>query len=110
MAIDRGEAARIAALARLELSGEELARAAQQLSQVLEFAATLDTLDLAGCEPMAFAPAGQPLRADRGDGRTIGTEAATAGAPESEHGFFLVPPVVENLEDVGPRPPGGAGR
>jgi aspartyl-tRNA(Asn)/glutamyl-tRNA(Gln) amidotransferase subunit C len=98
MAIDRDEARRIAALARLDLSEDEVARAAQQLTQILEFAATLDTLDLAGCEPTAFAPAGEPLRADLADGRTFGAETATLGAPESEFGFFLVPPVIESLE------------
>ena len=88
MAIDRAEAARIAELARLAVPEAELARIAEQLSQVLEFVAALDELDLVDGEPTAFAPAGEPL----------GAERATAGAPESEHGFFLVPPVVENLE------------
>jgi Asp-tRNA(Asn)/Glu-tRNA(Gln) amidotransferase C subunit len=45
-----------------------------------------------------FAPAGEPLRADAPDGRTFPPGRATENAPESEHGFFLVPPVVENLE------------
>lgn len=98
MAIDRAEAERIAELARLELAPEELDRVAAQLSQVLAFAATLDELELADCEPTAFAPAGQPLRADQPDGRTLTSELATMNAPEAEHGFFLVPPVVETLE------------
>lgn len=98
MAIDGAQAARIAELARLAVPADELGRVAEQLSQVLEFAATLDQLELADCVPTVFAPAGEPLRADVPDGRTLGAERATAGAPESEHGFFLVPPVVENLE------------
>ena len=98
MAIDRAEAARIAELARLAVPEHELEQVAQQLSQVLEFAATLNELDLGDGEPTAFAPPGEPLRADVPDGRTLGAERATTGAPESEHGFFLVPPVVENLE------------
>lgn len=98
MRIDRDEAARIAELARIELPEASLARVAEQLSQVLDFAATLDELDLSGCEPTVFAPADAPLRADEPDGRTFDAETATANAPESEHGFFLVPPVVENLE------------
>lgn len=98
MAIDRAEAARIAELARLALTDDELDRVAVQLSHVLEFAATLDQLELADGEPTAFASPNQPLRADEPDGRTLGTERATAGAPETEAGFFLVPPVVENLE------------
>ncbi len=98
MAIDRAEAARIAELARLEVPPSELDRIAVQLSHVLAFAATLDELDLADCEPTAFAPASEPLRADEPDGRTLPPGVATAGAPAAEHGFFLVPPVVENLE------------
>jgi aspartyl-tRNA(Asn)/glutamyl-tRNA(Gln) amidotransferase subunit C len=98
MAIDRAEAARIAELARLWLSESELDRIAVQLSNVLEFAATLDQLAL-GDEPLtAFAPAGAPLRADEPDGRTLDAETAVANAPEAEGGFFLVPPVVEDLE------------
>src|ERR1051326_8380639 len=95
MAIDRAEAARIAELARLAVPEAELARIAEQLSQVLEFVAALDELDLVDGEPTAFAPAGEPLRADLPDGRTLGTERATAGAPESEDGFFPAPPLVE---------------
>jgi aspartyl-tRNA(Asn)/glutamyl-tRNA(Gln) amidotransferase subunit C len=98
MAIDRAEAARIAELARLHVPDAELDRVAAQLSQVLEFAATLDELKL-GDEPLtAFAPPGAPLRADAPDGRTFDAGTATANAPESEAGFFLVPPVVEDLE------------
>jgi aspartyl-tRNA(Asn)/glutamyl-tRNA(Gln) amidotransferase subunit C len=98
MAIDRAEAARIASLARLAIPDAELDRVAAQLSQVLDFVARLEELDLAGLEPSAFAPAGEPLRSDEPDGRTLAPGAATAGAPEAEAGYFLVPPVVEALE------------
>jgi len=98
MAIDRAEAARIAELARLSLSPEELDRMAIQLSNVLEFAATLDQLSL-GDEPLtAIAPPEAALRKDEPDGRTLDAETAVANAPEAEGGFFLVPPVVEDLE------------
>ena len=98
MAIDRAEAARIAELARLAVPEDELDRVAAQLSQVLAFAATLNELEL-GAEPLtAFASPDAPLRADEPDGRTLDPETATANAPDAEAGFFLVPPVVENLE------------
>ena len=97
MAIDRAEAARIAALAKLEIPEQELDQVAHQLSAVLDFVAQLDQLDLAGCEPTVLTPAGAPLRSDEPDGRTLAPGKATAGAPEAEDGFFLVPPVVENL-------------
>jgi aspartyl-tRNA(Asn)/glutamyl-tRNA(Gln) amidotransferase subunit C len=98
MAIDRAEAARIAALARLAIPEDELDRVASQLTQVLGFVERLSELDLAGLEPSAFAPAGEPLRSDEPDGRTLAPGTATAGAPEAEDGYFLVPPVVEALE------------
>ena len=98
MSIDRDEVRRIAELARLELPEDGVDRVAAQLSQVLEFVATLNALDLEGCEPSAFAPADAPLRPDVPNGRRLEEGAATSGAAESEDGFFLVPPVVENLE------------
>src|SRR5262245_14025564 len=98
MALSREEAARIAELARLALSTEELDRVAVQLSNILEFAAALDQLEL-GDEPItAFPPPEAALRADVPDGRTLDPDRAVANAPASENGSFLVPPVVEDLE------------
>src|SRR5262245_43306353 len=98
MAIDRAEAARIAELARLEIAPGELDRVAAQLSSILEFAATLDQLEL-GDEPLTvLAPPEAALRNDAADGRTLDPETAVANAPEAEGGVFLVPPVVEDLE------------
>lgn len=98
MAIDRAEASRIAELARLELPEGEQEVVARQLSQVLDFVATLDELDLGALEPTVLTPELAAPRTDAPDGRTLDADRATANAPESEHGFFLVPPVVESLE------------
>jgi aspartyl-tRNA(Asn)/glutamyl-tRNA(Gln) amidotransferase subunit C len=98
MAIDRAEAARIAELARLHLADSELDRVAVELSKVLEFAATLNELELADEPLTAFAPPEAVLRKDAPDGRTLDAETALANAPDAEGGFFLVPPVVEDLE------------
>lgn len=97
MAIDGGDVRRIAELARLELSDDQVARMATELSSVLDFIATLQKLDLVGCEPMSFAPEDAPLRDDALDSRRLTTEAALAMAPEAEDGFFIVPPIVEHL-------------
>jgi len=97
MSIDRDEVTRIAELARLEIPENQIERLAGQLSQVLDFAATLHELDLEGCEPTVFAPADASLRADEPDGRRLTPALALAAAPESEDGFFLVPPIVENV-------------
>lgn len=97
MAIDGAEVRRIAALARLELAEQDVERVAGQLSEVLAFVARLDTLDLSGCEPASLAPAKAPPRADVADGRQFEPGDATVGAPDAEDGFFLVPPIVENV-------------
>lgn len=98
MSITREDVARIAELARLEIPEDAVGRTCRELSAVLDFVATLDRLDLEGLAPTTFAPAGQPLRADVPDGRTLGSDAALAMAPAAEHGYFLVPPIVENLD------------
>ena len=97
MSIQRDEVRRIAELARLEIPEERIARMASELSAVLDFADTLRRLDLEGCEPTAFAPAETPPREDALDARRLSPDVALAAAPEGEDGFFLVPPVVENL-------------
>ncbi|MFN8588050.1 MAG: Asp-tRNA(Asn)/Glu-tRNA(Gln) amidotransferase subunit GatC [Candidatus Eisenbacteria bacterium] len=97
MKIERAEVERIAALAKLELPADRVEETAAQLSRVLDFVAELDRLDLAGCEPSVLAPADVPLRDDVPGTRGLDPDAAVAGAPESEYGFFVVPPVVENV-------------
>jgi aspartyl-tRNA(Asn)/glutamyl-tRNA(Gln) amidotransferase subunit C len=98
MAISRADVERIAELARLEIPPADLERVARELSAVLDYAAALERLDLEGCEPSVFAPAGTPLRPDEPNGRRLAQDEALAAAPEAEDGFFLVPPVVENVQ------------
>ena len=98
MSIRREEVQRVAELARLEIAEDRIDRVAEQMSGILDFVATLDSLDLSDCEPTAFAPADAPLRADEVDqARRLGSVRATAAAPASEDGYFLVPPIVENV-------------
>ena len=97
MAITPEDVRRIAELARLEIPHQREDRMALELSAVLEFVATLDRLDLAGCEPTSFASPDTPLRDDLPDGRRLANDEALAMAPAREHGFFLVPPIVENV-------------
>jgi aspartyl-tRNA(Asn)/glutamyl-tRNA(Gln) amidotransferase subunit C len=97
MTITRDEVRKIAELARLEIPEGRIERMAGELSAVLDFAGALQRLDLAGCEPSVFAPADTPLREDALDDRRLTNDAALAAAPEAEQGFFLVPPIVENL-------------
>jgi aspartyl-tRNA(Asn)/glutamyl-tRNA(Gln) amidotransferase subunit C len=97
MTIRREDVERIAELARLEIPEAGMERMAAELSAVLDFVGALNRLDLAGQAPTSFAPEGTALREDEPNGRRLATEDALAMAPEAEDGFFLVPPVVENL-------------
>ena len=97
MAIRREDVERIAELARLRIPEDRLEKMATELSSILDFVAQLDRLELEGLEPTAFAPADAPLREDRVNGRRLTTEAALAGAPARDEGFFLTPPIVENV-------------
>jgi aspartyl-tRNA(Asn)/glutamyl-tRNA(Gln) amidotransferase subunit C len=98
MAILRDEVRRIAGLARLELREEDLDRVAAELSSVLDYAEVLKRLDLTGCEAQGVAPPAAALRADEPDGRRLTAQQALAMAPETEGGFFMVPPVMEGQD------------
>ena len=100
MSIDRATVAKIASLARIRMSDEELDRMAPELSQILDWVEQLGEVDTAGVEPMtAVIPNHLRLRDDvvdadplTGGGRR---DAVLANAPAAEHGFFGVPKVIE---------------
>ena len=97
MAIRRDEVEKIAELARLEIPEDRIERMRAELSSVLDFVAQLQRLDLTAHAASGLAPEGMPLREDVVNGRRLATDAALAAAPETEDGFFLVPPIVENV-------------
>lgn len=100
MSIDRATVARIASLARIRMSDDELDRMAPELSQILDWVEQLGEVDTSGVEPMtAVIPNHLRLRGDvvdadplTGGGRR---DAVLANAPVAEHGFFGVPKVIE---------------
>jgi aspartyl-tRNA(Asn)/glutamyl-tRNA(Gln) amidotransferase subunit C len=97
MSIRREDVERIAELARLRIPEERIEKMATELSSILDFVAQLDRMELEGLAPTVFAPEGAPLRDDHVNGRRLSTDAALAGAPAREDGFFLTPPIVENV-------------
>ena len=93
--LPRDEVERIAALARIALTEDELERTAAQLGAVLALFERLRAVDTGGIEPMTN-PHDQTLRlrddvADETDRR----EAGQAMAPAVERGLYLVPKVIE---------------
>lgn len=95
MSLNPEEVRRIARLARLELSPQEVETTRDQLNGILAFIEQLQAVDTAGVAPMAHASdVVQRLRPD------LVTEsdrhaAFQAIAPETEAGLYLVPKVIE---------------
>jgi aspartyl-tRNA(Asn)/glutamyl-tRNA(Gln) amidotransferase subunit C len=85
---------KVARLARLDLTSEEIDRTTAQLSGMLEHFADIDALQLDDVEPMA-----QPYPLDnvfRDDVIVDGLDRAEvlAAAPAAEDGRFRVPPII----------------
>ena len=85
---------KVAKLARLRLTEDELERFTGQLAAVLDHAADLDELELDDVEPMAHpVPHTNVLRADV-VGTALGRAEVLSAAPAAEQGRFRVPPVL----------------
>lgn len=95
MSLSLADVARIARLARIDLSPTEEISSHDQLNGILGFIDQLQAVDTDGIEPMAHAvDVVQRLRPD------VVTEvdrraAYQAVAPETEAGLYLVPKVIE---------------
>ncbi len=91
---------RVAELARLEFTDEELKVFGSQFQAILEYISQIDELEIDNVEPMSSPlPGPQRLRQDTlTDGqntRGLTKDKAVANAPESRDGFFVVPKVIE---------------
>jgi aspartyl-tRNA(Asn)/glutamyl-tRNA(Gln) amidotransferase subunit C len=85
----------VAKLARLGLSEEEKRLFAEQLSAILEFAATLQKLDTANVPPTAHAiPLKNVLREDKAV-PCANVDDILANAPDAEDHMFKVPKILE---------------
>ena len=86
--------AKVARLARLDLTPDELEQATAQLGDMLDHFADIDALDLADVDPMT-----QPYRlvnVMRPDVERpcLDRDEVMAAAPQPEGGRFRVPPVI----------------
>lgn len=100
MSVAPADVARIATLARIRLTEDEIAAMVPELNGILAWVEQLGEVDVAGVEPMtAVIPNALRLRDDvvNADPLTGGDirDAVLANAPAAEHGFFGVPKVIE---------------
>jgi aspartyl-tRNA(Asn)/glutamyl-tRNA(Gln) amidotransferase subunit C len=92
--ITAADVAKVARLARLDLTDEELQRTTAQLAGMLEHFADIDALDLSSVEPMTQPyPLVNVFRADVVR-PSLDRDEVLAAAPAAEDGRFRVPPIV----------------
>lgn len=93
-ALSEADVERIAALARLALTGEEKALYARQLTRILEYARQVAELETRDVPPTSSvldeAPGPRPDAARP----SLGRDTALSNAPEAASGLFKVPRVL----------------
>jgi aspartyl-tRNA(Asn)/glutamyl-tRNA(Gln) amidotransferase subunit C len=96
MSLTRQEVEKIAHLARLSITAEELPVYVASLSSIVEFVAELAKADTGSVQPMAHPLVGlrQRLRADVVT-ETDRHELYQANAPSVQAGLYVVPRVIE---------------
>jgi aspartyl-tRNA(Asn)/glutamyl-tRNA(Gln) amidotransferase subunit C len=99
MKISREDVLRVAELAYLDLSEDELEKYRAQIDEILEYIGKLNELDTTKVEPMA-----QVLTSDQASDATLREDLVAPSAvaedvlqhaPEREGPYFLVPKVIE---------------
>jgi len=95
MALTRAEVERIAHLARLSLTPEELDRYGAQLDAILGYVETLGKLDLAGVEPTVGVSAETDRVRPDAPGVSLTPDDLAAIAPETRAGQVRVPKILE---------------
>lgn len=95
MSIDTEEARRVAHLARIRVTDDELPALAAEFNTILGFIDELAEVDVAGVEPMTSVTPQRLKR--RPDEVTDGgqPDRVLSNAPDAREGFFAVPKVVE---------------
>ncbi len=94
MAVSDEDVRRIASLARLELTPDEGARLASELSQILAFAESIRNVDTSGVQPTTHViELTDVWRADV-PGASLDRATVQAQSPEASDGCFLAPRIV----------------
>lgn len=86
--------AKVARLARLDLTEAELERATDQLCDMLDHFAEIDALDLSDVTPMNQPYPHVNVMRDDVEQPTLDRDEVMAAAPKIEDGRFWVPPIL----------------
>ena len=95
MALTRDEVKKVALLARLRLTDDELVAMSGQLGAVLDYVAQLAEVDTTNVEPLAHClPIQNAFRADQLQ-PSLSADQALANAPKRAGDFFAVPAILD---------------
>ena len=95
MSLTIEDVAKVAVLARLRLSPDELPMFTGQLNAIVDFVAQLQEPDTSGVEPLAHGVEVHNVFRDDVQGPALPREKALANAPKRNEEGFLVPAVLE---------------
>ena len=96
MSVDKSTVVRIAQLARIKISKDDLGALAEELSKIVGWVEQLDEVDTEGVTPMESTTEWTILR-QRDDVVSDGDcrDEVLSNAPETKNGYFVVPKVIE---------------
>jgi aspartyl-tRNA(Asn)/glutamyl-tRNA(Gln) amidotransferase subunit C len=98
MPISQSDIEKVAQLAHLELSEEELKTFGSQITEIVAYVEQLNELDTTNVEPAigGLTPEGERTDTARADeaGGSLGQKVALAEAPDPAEGHFRVPKVL----------------
>jgi aspartyl-tRNA(Asn)/glutamyl-tRNA(Gln) amidotransferase subunit C len=95
MSLSIDDVAKVAVLARLRVSPDQLQMFTGQLNSIMDYVAELQELDTEGVLPLAHGIEVRNVFRDDVRGPALPREAALANAPKRNEESFLVPAVLE---------------
>ncbi len=95
MSLSNADVSKVALLARLRLSPDELETFTGQLNSIVNYVAQLQEVDTSGVEPLAHGVEVRNVFRDDVRGEPLPREQALANAPKRNSTSFLVPAVLE---------------
>lgn len=96
MALTTADVQKVAELARLDLSPDELTALTTQLSSILGYIEVLNEVDTTGVEPMVHAMELRNVFRDDVCKPSLPRSEALANAPKTDGKYFLVPTIVQS--------------
>jgi aspartyl-tRNA(Asn)/glutamyl-tRNA(Gln) amidotransferase subunit C len=94
MSISRQDIEKVALLARLELTEDELARMTTELAQIVGYVDQLGEVSTDGIEPMAHAIEVKDVFREDAVAESLPRQEALANAPHHDERGYLVPAVL----------------